>query len=79
MPGYELKIFSVILHALPKQIFYRLRIQERENDKTKHLTFWDIFLEENINPIIKNEINIIRHHFDIESEYCHISDYSEGS
>ncbi|CDW83605.1 glutathione gamma-glutamylcysteinyltransferase [Stylonychia lemnae] len=80
IPGYETLFCSMVLHALPKQIFYRLRISGDKDSKNQmEENFWNLFLNEELPPIIQNEIMIIRYHLDIKSEYCHISDYSDTS
>jgi hypothetical protein len=35
IPDYELEFIAIILHALPKQIYYQLKLVDVINDKEK--------------------------------------------
>ena len=73
-PHHVIELLSLILLALPKQVLYQIRMAETNLEQLK---FWNRLLESSPGSQLLEEITLLRYHLGIQSEYCHISNFSD--
>ena len=75
VPGYTKEFFTLIMEALPKQVFYQMKVTSTDQSE-RH--FWDVLIADGGESLkVKEEIDTLRFHMGIQSEYCHISNFSK--